>query len=66
MHNMCFAKKSYKKIMQKNYTKKSHTPRQSKKKYKIEVPFSLFPKCIKRTKKPKKLEICEKIYLLKK
>lgn len=60
-----FAKKLNKKIMQKNYTKKL-TPRQSKKKHKIEVPFSLFPKCIKRTKKPKKLEICEKIYLLKK
>ena len=52
--------------MQKNYTKKSHTQTKAKKKHKIEVPFSLFPKCIKRTKKPKKLEICEKIYLLKK
>jgi len=57
-------------VLQKNYAKKmqkiSHTQTKAKKKHKIEVPFSLFPKCIKRTKKPKKLEICEKIYLLKK
>ena len=51
MHNMCFAKK----ICKKNTQKKSHTPRPSKKKHKIEVPFSLFPKCIKRTQIPKKL-----------
>ena len=42
--------------MQKNYTKKSHTPRPSKKKHKIEVPFSLFPKCIKGDRKTKKIE----------
>ena len=61
----------WKKIIQKNYAKKlhkkiSHTQTEAKKKHKIEVPFSLFPKCIKRTQIPKKLEICEKIYLLKK
>ena len=59
MHDMFFwwfCKKIIQKIMQKNYTKKSHTPRPSKKKHKIEVPFSLFPKCIKGDRKTKKIE----------
>ena len=70
MHNMFFwwfCKKKYTKKLCKKITQKNLThPDQSKKKHKIEVPFSLFPKCIKKTKRPKKLEICEKIYLLKK
>ena len=55
-----FAKKYiYKKLCKKNAKNFTH-PDQSKKKHKIEVPFSLFPKYIKEPKNQKNWKFAKK------